>query len=145
MMIQVRSRLFVRVPICLSCRHCVVCRAPTITDTRHDNTAHNKTRQCRNSGWVGVGFHADEATMKNADIHICRRWANDTWEFIDAYALDVGPPTRDQTLSGGSNNLFDTSAEYDGGVVTCRFSKCASPLGREPVCVVCCAGARADR
>ncbi len=81
--------------------------------------------------------------MKNADIHICRRWANDTWEFIDAYALDVGPPTRDQTLSGGSNNLFDTSAEYEGGVVTCRFSKCAaSPLGRGQMCRMCCGGAR---
>ncbi|ELR16527.1 protein kinase domain containing protein [Acanthamoeba castellanii str. Neff] len=87
------------------------------------NNAIRMMIQCRNSGWVGVGFDADEATMKNADIHICRRWANDTWEFIDAYALDVGPPTRDQTLSGGSNNLFDTSAEYEGGVVTCRFSK----------------------
>ena len=93
---------------------------------------------------MGVGFHADEATMKNADIHICRRWANDTWEFIDAYALDVGPPTRDQTLSGGSNNLFDTSAEYEGGVVTCRFSKCAFPFGREQMCRMC-GGARADQ
>jgi hypothetical protein len=87
--------------------------------------------QCRNSGWVGVGFHADDATMKNADIHICRRWGNETWEFIDAYALDVGPPTRDQTLAGGSNNLFDTWASYESGVVTCKFSKCvraSSPL-----------------
>jgi hypothetical protein len=31
--------------------------------------------QCRNSGWVGVGFSPDNGTMKNADIIMCRRCA----------------------------------------------------------------------
>ncbi len=63
--------------------------------------------------------------MKNADIHICHQYSdtNSTWEFIDAYALDVGPPTRDQTLPGGTIDIYNTSASVVNGVTTCQFTR----------------------
>lgn len=78
--------------------------------------------QCRNHGWAGVGFWADPWTMKNADIHLCTM-TNGSWEILDAYALDVGPPTSDVTLPGGTYDLFDTSASWENGVTTCQFSR----------------------
>ncbi len=48
------------------------CNIPTLRTTKL--TPIHYRPQCRNSGWVGIGFKADPNTMKNADIHMCRRY-----------------------------------------------------------------------
>lgn len=82
--------------------------------THNKIDTHTLPPQCRNSGWVGIGFKADPNTMKNADIHMCRRYVtyssfrahhregianmqciragNDSYIITDMFALDVGPP-----------------------------------------------------
>lgn len=87
--------------------------------------------QVRTNGWAGIGFSPEEVnTMKGAgmlirflfinlpDIVLCRTQEN---YFVpicsDSKALDVGPPSSDDSLSGGSYNLRDVSVERLDGVL----------------------------
>jgi peroxidase len=78
------------------------------------------------SGWAGLGFKTiadpEPFTMKTGDIFLCRN-PNGTYIFMDAYALDVGPPTSDTSLPGGTYDIYNTSGQFLNGITTCRWTK----------------------
>jgi Animal haem peroxidase/7 transmembrane sweet-taste receptor of 3 GCPR/DOMON domain len=80
-------------------------------------------------GWFGVGFHRDEEvhTMKGADIVLMRVLDNGdgsgTVEARDSFALDVGVPTLDTDLAGGTDDVFDVAGEQGAGWSRVRFSR----------------------
>jgi peroxidase len=81
---------------------------------------------CLNGGWVGIGWGNQLNTMKGADIALM--WFDPVTGIAtiqDSFALDVGMPTSDLTLLGGTDDMFDKSGAFDPitFVHTFKFSR----------------------
>eukprot|EP01088_Endostelium_zonatum_P011568 TRINITY_DN25716_c0_g1_i1.p2 TRINITY_DN25716_c0_g1~~TRINITY_DN25716_c0_g1_i1.p2 ORF type:complete len:1320 (-),score=285.30 TRINITY_DN25716_c0_g1_i1:4094-8053(-) len=81
--------------------------------------------QSRSNGWIGIGWSADDGTMKNADIVLCSK----TMGVRDSYALDVGVPTLDIDLPGGRNSVTNVFFMRNDSITTCIFTKPRTPSG----------------